>query len=447
MNYLILGLILIIASVLRLWNLGDLSFFQDELALLLHQSFNSSKIIEFSSQWGFHPPLYYFYLKAWTSFFGISEWNSRLSSFIPSLLLCVTPYFYRRVIPFHYAYLSSMLVFSFPIIFWSQVVDPYALGLLFFLNATFVLWRLIQNEHNKILPIIIWASLCFYTHYAAGLAIFILVGVFCVISVLRKSNLIFKKLIIVEVSCGLLCLPWFLVSKSLRAMPIGKEMYFWNGPSEQLKQLEDVIIFLFSGSSYFVALFIFCLILILFKTKKEILWHEWGFIITILFFVGLLYARSLNYNSALVPRFFIWLVPLIYLIILLSVKESVIKMTVMTSVFLVLEALTPSQMHFQNKQDIRGALNELSCNPGPILIVFNKKWFDPYAKHLSNCPPIHIHSSSCSNPEKLLADLPSNSASFFLWSDCSVFFDYILLLEKQSGELRSFEGAFIFYKR
>jgi hypothetical protein len=447
LKYIILLFVLVTAFFVRAWNLGGPSFFQDELALLLHQSFSFSEIIEFSSVWGFHPPLYYFYLKAWTLVFGISEWASRFSSVIPSVLLCVTPYFYRKIIPFHYAYLSLMLVFSFPIIFWTQVVDPYALGLLFFLNATFLLWKLVQNEQEKIWPLITLASLCFYTHYAAGLAIFLLIGSFWLISFVHKSFLLSKNLFKIEVIFGLICLPWFLISRSLRAMPLGKNMYFWNEASEQLKQLKEVIYFLFSGSSSFIVVFAVCVFLILLKTRKKTVWVEWGLISTILLFVGLLFARSLNYNSALIPRFFIWLVPLIYLVILLSVKESVIKLTAVILSFLVLQALSPTPMHFQTKQDIRGAMKGLSCSSMPILIVFNPLWFDPYAKHLSNCPPLHIFSGKCSNPEKLLAELPSNSASFFLWLDCSKFSDYLHKLDKPPGELKSFDGAFIFYKK
>lgn len=447
MNYLILFLLLITASVVRLWNLGGPSFFQDELALLLHQSFSFSEIIEFSCVWGFHPPLYYFYLKAWSAVGGISEWNSRLSSILPSLLLCVTPYFYRRVLPFHYAYFSLMLVFSFPIIFWSQVVDPYALGLLFFLNATFLVWKLLQDEQDKIWPLITLSALCFYTHYAAGLAIFLLIGIFWLISFFNKSILLSRKLFKIEVIFGLICLPWFLASQSLRAMPLGKNMYFWNEASEQLKQLQEVITFLFSGSSYLVAVFGICVLLIILKARKKALWVEWGLIATILVFIGVLFARSLNYNSALIPRFFIWLTPLIYLVILLSVKESVVKLTAVVLSFLVLEGISPTQMHFESKQDIRGAMKGLTCSPQPILIVFNPLWFDPYAKHLSDCPPVHIFSGKCSNPEKLLADLPSHSASFFLWLDCSALSDYIQKLENPPGELKSFDGAFIFYKK
>jgi 4-amino-4-deoxy-L-arabinose transferase-like glycosyltransferase len=447
MNYLIFLFLLLAASFVRLWNLGGPSFFQDELALLLHQSFSFTEIIEFSSVWGFHPPLYYFYLKAWTSVFGISEWASRFSSILPSVVLCVTPYFYRRNIPFHYAYLSLMLVFSFPIIFWSQVVDPYALGLLFFLNAAFLVWKLFQNEQEKIWPLITFAALCFYTHYAAGLAIFLLIGIFWLISFFNKSILLSWKLFKIEVIFGLICLPWFLLSRSLRAMPTGKNMYFWNAANEQLEQLKEVVLFLFSGSPYLVAVFGICVFLIFLKSRKNTAWVERGLVASILLFVGLLFARSLNYNSALIPRFFIWLVPLIYLVILLSVKESVIKLTAVTLSFLILEGLSPTQMHFQSKQDIRGAMKDLSCGPRPILIVFNPLWFAPYAKHLSDCPPVHIFSGKCSDPEKLLADLPSSSASFFLWLDCSALSDYIQKLDSPPGELKSFDGAFIFYKK
>ena len=82
-TYLILALIILLGLALRLYNLGEQSFWIDEAYSVRETQFSLGRIISGTDP---TPPLYYSFLFFWTRMFGISEFNVRLLSVIFSII-------------------------------------------------------------------------------------------------------------------------------------------------------------------------------------------------------------------------------------------------------------------------------------------------------------------------------------------------------------------------
>jgi hypothetical protein len=167
-NLLILSCIAILAFYICASHLTAHSFNNDEIAVLWHQTFPLSRLLNFSHEWAFHPPLYLITLKGWVLIFGSNEFNARYLSVVCFVAICLLPYFYRKTFSFPWWIFSLLLISSYPMLELSRLVIPYSFASLMGMASWFQLlrWKIETTKRNSIL-MIFFITLCFYTHYLA----------------------------------------------------------------------------------------------------------------------------------------------------------------------------------------------------------------------------------------------------------------------------------------
>ena len=77
--------ITLLGLTLRLFVINQSFWLDEATSATVATQYNFSQIIAFSKG-DFHPPLYYFFMKAWTSAFGYTEVSLRMPSILFSLI-------------------------------------------------------------------------------------------------------------------------------------------------------------------------------------------------------------------------------------------------------------------------------------------------------------------------------------------------------------------------
>jgi len=446
---LILGLIILAVGV-SIFGLGKASFNQDELALLHHQSLSFSVIIDICRDHLFHPPLFYFFLKIWVFFSGLDELAARSSSIPWFVLTALLPVLHKRKFGFHAWIFSIMLISSFPILYYARQVSPYSMALFF---TTFAIILSIDSSLEwKKLGLL--GALAFLTHYLAGVFYFTTLATFLLSSLVTKSKESIRFFLKSMGLTSLLILPWIMYCRVFQKMPIGKDLYFWNPARNQMRQLESVVIHLFSDSywllGFCLAIFLVAIIIKRFKVQPFVV----STLAILAIFIGGLYLRSLQYNSVLIPRYFIWLVPLIYMA-LLSVT---IPRTVWFALGFLLVQTTGSISYIHNWQDVRAAFKDMeivssksNCTVQPYLLAFNHNWFNPYlppGNELTECNLRFFKHEICneeSMPAKFLLEHPEPFMIAFIPSECSSFLS-LGMMRPEVGRLASYAFYKVYYQ-
>ncbi len=191
--FLVLLLILALATVLRFYQLGTQSLWSDEgnSAALATRSF--AQIARDASA-DIHPPLYYWLLRLWTLVSGTSEAGLRLlSAFLGILLVVVTANLGRRLFGRGASLVVALIAALAPFqIYYSQEARMYLLLALEAALAVHLFWWLVDQEDRAldrtdgatatllpwaplpaVLLVLTWA-LGLYTHYAFPLLIALL---------------------------------------------------------------------------------------------------------------------------------------------------------------------------------------------------------------------------------------------------------------------------------
>ena len=167
----ILWFIILVGTILRVYNAFEIPFTHDELSAIMRLQYNSfTELINYGVKVDGHPALIQVFLYYWTHLFGLDEITVK----IPFILLGIAS------IPLSYTITkkwfngtSALLVASFiatlqfPVMF-SQIARPYISGMFFILVLSYY-WTefLFNTKHSKwsIAGLIIFASLSTYNHY------------------------------------------------------------------------------------------------------------------------------------------------------------------------------------------------------------------------------------------------------------------------------------------
>ncbi len=183
-QYLWLALIIVVATALRLINIGSEPYWGDEvlsLDIVRHYANDFSGMIAYVSAIEIHPPLYYILLFGWTKFFGYAELGTRLLSLYFGLgaifftYLLTKKLFNNQNAGLLAAFLTAVLLMQ---IEFSQEARPYIIFTFFGLLAAWSFWSYRQNAKKVFLIVYILSTLAgFYLHYsylffAAALAFF-----------------------------------------------------------------------------------------------------------------------------------------------------------------------------------------------------------------------------------------------------------------------------------
>jgi len=150
-QYMALAAITLLAVVLRLYKLGEWSFWRDELATINRAigHFNIETII---NQW-WRPPFSVILTGGFLDIFGINEWTARLPSVLIGTLSIIIIYFVTRRLSNGWVSIlvATLLTFSTWHIFWSQNARFYTSLMLFYFLASVAFYLFIERGHLKYL--------------------------------------------------------------------------------------------------------------------------------------------------------------------------------------------------------------------------------------------------------------------------------------------------------
>lgn len=151
LDYLLLGVILLVAAVLRLWKLGQVPFMHDEFSALFRLQFDNFRdLVQYGIKIDGHPAGVQTFLYYWAKIVGWNEFWLKLPFAlmgIGSVYLIYTigkQWFNSKVGLLAAAFFAvSQLT-----VFYSQIIRPYAAGLFFVLFFTYF-WNKILFDSKK----------------------------------------------------------------------------------------------------------------------------------------------------------------------------------------------------------------------------------------------------------------------------------------------------------
>ena len=211
------GIVLLVAALIRLYNLAKESFWKDEALTVLTSS--QSNITDLIKNLVLihqnHPPLYFLLLHYWGNIFGFSEFSMRFISVIFSLGIVFMVYLLSKEIFENKTAIIAMLLSALSItnLIYSQEAKQYSMLGFFVLLSTYFLVRFLKSakkkQRQKFLTLYFISSiLMFYTHHI-GLIVFFLQNLFLIL--FERKNFLSKRTIIWELICFVLYLPLILL--------------------------------------------------------------------------------------------------------------------------------------------------------------------------------------------------------------------------------------------
>ena len=151
MDYILIGVILLVAAVLRFWKLGDVPFMHDEFSALLRTRFdNFHDFIQQGIMPDSHPIGVEAFLWLWVRVFGWSEFWVKLPFVLMGigsiyLIYLIGRQWFNRKVGLFSAAFFAVSQFT---VFYSQLARPYAAGLFFVLLMAYY-WHKIVFESKK----------------------------------------------------------------------------------------------------------------------------------------------------------------------------------------------------------------------------------------------------------------------------------------------------------
>lgn len=163
--------ILLLAFFVRLISLNQSLWLDEATTAKVVQTFSYADIVTKFSPFDFHPPLYYFVMKFWTSIFGLSEISLRFPSVLFSLLAGIMLY---RIAG---TWAAAFFLFNPLIVYYSQEARMYMLVTFLLTCAVYFFIK------KKLLFFNLFCILSFYTFYGS---VFLITG-FLMYSLYKKQ--------------------------------------------------------------------------------------------------------------------------------------------------------------------------------------------------------------------------------------------------------------------
>lgn len=211
-----LALVFLLATLLRLYDLGSESLWLDEGYSVRIAGLSLLNMLKETATQDLNPPLYYLLLHWWTSLFGNSETAVRLISAAVGAVSIPAAYAVaRRIFNNRTAIISALLLALSPFhINYSQEARGYSLMVLLALLSFYYFVRLVRNEgsHNSI-GYVISTVLLLYTH-AYGVFLPVAQSIYLLIVVAISRGFIdglIKRWLGLQVATFGLFLPWMVV--------------------------------------------------------------------------------------------------------------------------------------------------------------------------------------------------------------------------------------------
>ena len=146
MDYILLGIIMLVAAVLRLWKLGQVPFMHDEFSALLRTRFdNFHDFIQQGIMPDSHPIGVQLFLWGWVNLFGWSEFWVKLPFVLMGigsiyLIYLIGRQWFNRKVGLFAAAFFAVSQFT---VFYSQLARPYSAGLFFVLLMAYFWYKVV----------------------------------------------------------------------------------------------------------------------------------------------------------------------------------------------------------------------------------------------------------------------------------------------------------------
>jgi len=207
------GSILLLASILRLWNLGSESAWIDE-AYSIELAKHSVVDILNGTAADQHPPLYYLLLRLWF-FFGSGVTYARLLSVIIGVInVGQVLHCGKKSAGIVIGLLGGLLVAVSPMHVWySQEIRMYILLVSLTTASTTALWWVLRgNQTSRWILYCLFSTLALYTHYFAAFVL-LAQGIWVLIWIWKQRTLHFLWYWLGSIAVtGILFLPWLPVA-------------------------------------------------------------------------------------------------------------------------------------------------------------------------------------------------------------------------------------------
>jgi hypothetical protein len=167
----LLLLILLVASVLRCWNIFDIPYTNDEMSALMRTRYDSfGELINLGVRLDAHPAGIQVFMYYWVSLFGEQAWIVKS----PFIVMGVAALYYNYKLAFRWfnesvALISTsfLAILQFPVMY-SQIARPYVSGLFFILAFTYYLNQLTESKslnRTHFIFATLFGALCAYNHH------------------------------------------------------------------------------------------------------------------------------------------------------------------------------------------------------------------------------------------------------------------------------------------
>ena len=216
---LLIALIIILGLFLRVYNIGEESFWIDESATVYTTQQKAFEIINdiYSTtrhapeyfEYGGTPPLYFVLANYWTQAVGLSEVKLRLLSVLFGILSIYIIYLIGKILFDYKVGLVSAFILSINYLHinYSQEARTYSLGVLLALLTVYFLISALKTQKTRHwIAYIVSSALLLYTHYFASL---IVIFEYLFLLLFWKSyKESVKKMVISGIGISILYLPW-----------------------------------------------------------------------------------------------------------------------------------------------------------------------------------------------------------------------------------------------
>ncbi len=186
-------IVFVIAFLFRLISLNQSLWLDESITAKVVREFGYSQIIPLFSRFDFHPPLYYFFMKFWSSIFGYSEVALRMPSVIFSLAAGYIVYKIGKLVKNEVTGTWACIFFLFNplIMYYSQEARMYMMLTCFLAASLYFFLRTMREKDmslKNILLVNLFFFLSFFSFYGS---IFFTSGIFIWLLLKKKYRLFF----------------------------------------------------------------------------------------------------------------------------------------------------------------------------------------------------------------------------------------------------------------
>ena len=329
----ILGAIILLGGILRIYTLGDRNLWEDEIAQVSqYLSVKSIPYLINRAAYHFQTPLDYMIGYVFTMLFGFSEFTVRFPAFLFGTFSLLPIYFLTRYIfSVDVAIIAvGITAISKWMIAYSQEARPYSIFIFFLFISLYFFIRAL-NENKKIFYQLYGIS-AFFMILSRGYEPLIVVFVLYIVTIglylrYRLTTIIFcrsefiYRITRVNIIIGILYLPFIyvlltrLLEKRIFVSSVANNSYYWEQMVSLMRHYKNLT---FYPLSYFITLLLVLGILFIINKRYKTPLKIW-FILTAVLLVStqfIIYLKIANLNVApFAMRYMIYWLPLIYIII------------------------------------------------------------------------------------------------------------------------------------